>query len=166
MIAEEQQLLIAQQEQENKEQLFFSGRIWHELLPKVSPGLFINGLRPRIDLKKYGEGIAKFYFTFVVLEKITPNFSNWVGSDYYPKRASVDIGVRVPYQEVVENDERAVIRLMENALLEGIDTIAEHEEELIAPFDYKAFKADVEAIFENPDWYVEDLTNHLNDDGE
>jgi len=43
---------------------------------------------------------------------------------------------------------------MEKALLQGIDQIAEHEEELVAPFDYKALKADVEAIFENPDWYV------------
>ena len=44
---------------------------------------------------------------------------------------------------------------MEKALLEGIDTIAEHERAFVAPFDYMAFKADVEAVFENPDWYVE-----------
>ena len=154
MITEEQQLLIEQQEKEAKEQLFFSGRIWHELLPKVRPGLFIKALRPRINLRDYGEGIAKFYFTFVVLEKITPNFSNWVGSDYYPEKASIDIGVRVPYQEVVDGDKKAVIKLMEKALLEGIDIIAEHERELVAPFDYTAFKADVEAVFENPNWYV------------
>ena len=88
------------------------------------------------------------------MEKLTPNFSNWVGSDYYPENASIDIGIRVPYQEVVDGDQRTVIKLMEKALLQGIDQIAEHEEELVAPFDYKAFKADVEAIFENPDWYV------------
>ena len=50
---------------------------------------------------------------------------------------------------------------MEKALLKGIDTIAEHERELVAPFEYRAFKADVEAVFENRNWYVE-----LNREGE
>lgn len=153
------------QDKAGEQHIFISGRIWHELYPKADPGLFLKVLRREIDLSKYGEGITDFYFTFVILEKLTPNFSNWVGSDYYPKKASVDIGIRLPYQEVLEGDEKAVIKLMEKALLEGIDTITEHEEEFIAPFDYAAFKADVETIFENPDWYVEDLANDLNDDG-
>ena len=118
MITEEQQLLIAQQEKEAKEQLFFSGRIWHELLPKVRPSLFIKALRPRIDLSQYGKGIAKFYFTFVIMEKLSPNFSDWVGSDYYPENASIDIGIRVPYQEVVDGDQSTVIQLMENEPIE------------------------------------------------
>ena len=154
------------QDKTDEQHLFISGRIWHELYPKADPGLFLKVLRREIDLGKYGEGIADFYFTFVILEKLTPNFSNWVGSDYYPEKASVDIGIRIPYQEVIEGDEGAVINLMEKALLDGIDTIAEHDKELIAPFDYKAFKTDVEAIFANPDWYIEDLANHLNDEGE
>lgn len=154
MITDEQQILIAQQEKEAKEQLFFSGRIWHELYPKADPGLFLEVLRREIDISRYGKGIAKFYFTFVVLERLTPNFSNWVGSDYYPENASIDIGIRVPFQEVVDGDQRTVIKLMEKALLAGIDTVAEHEQELAAPFDYKAFKADVEAVFEAEDWYA------------
>ena len=141
------------QELDKEQQLFISGRIWHELYPKVRPSLFLKVLRQKIDLKKYGEGIAKFYFTFVVIEKLTPNFSGWVGSDYFPKKASVDIGIRVPYEEVVVGDEATVIKLMEKALLEGIDTIAAHERKFIAPFDYKAFKADVEAIFAEENWY-------------
>lgn len=153
MIADEQQLLREQEERAEKEQLHFSGRIWHEVLPKVRPSLFIKALRPQIDLRDYGEGLAKFYFTFVVLEKLTPNFANWVGSDYYPKKASVDIGVRVPYQKVVEGDEHDVIKLMEQAVLDGIDTLAEHEEQFIAPFDYQVFKADVAAIFAQENWY-------------
>jgi hypothetical protein len=138
--------------QSNEQQLFISGRIWHDLYPKADPGLFLEVLRREIDLSQYGDGIAKFYFTFVILEKLPSNFSNWVGSDYYPEKASIDIGVRVPYQEVVDGDEKAVIKLMEKALLKGIDTIAEHEQELIAPFDYKAFRADVEAFFDKEDY--------------
>lgn len=156
MTANEQQQWAAQQARIEKEQLHFSGRIWHELLPKIRPSLFNKALRPRIDLTKYGPGVAKFYFTFVVLEKLTPNFSNWVGSDYYPKKASIDVGVRVPYQEVVAGDKAAVIKLMEKAVLEGIDTIGEHK--LVAPFDYLAFKADVAAIFAQEGWYE---TDHL-----
>jgi len=140
-----------------KQSLFISGRIWHELYPKADPGLFLEVLRRQIDLSQYGKGIAKFYFTFVIMEKLSPNFSDWVGSDYYPENASIDIGIRVPYQEVVDGDQSTVIKLMEKALLQGIDKIAKHEEELIAPFDYKAFKADVEAVFEDADWYVEGL---------
>ena len=136
-----------------EQQIFISGRIWHELYPKVRPSLFLKVLEQKIDLKKYGDGITKFYFTFVVIEKLTRNFSGWVGSDYFPKRASVDIGIRVPYEEIVAADEATVIRLMEKALLEGIDTIAAHEHKFIAPFDYKASKADVEAIFAEENWY-------------
>jgi hypothetical protein len=152
MIAKEEHLLTLEA-QAKDQQIFISGRIWHELYPKVDPGLFLEVLGEKIDLKKYGDGIAKFYFTFVVIEKLTPNFSGWVGSDYFPKRASVDIGIRVPYEEIVAGDEATVIRLMEKALLEGIDTIAAHEHKFIAPFDYKAFKADVEAIFAEENWY-------------
>ncbi|MCI5091161.1 hypothetical protein [Phaeodactylibacter sp.] len=154
------------QDKAGEQHIFISGRIWHELYPKADPGLFLKVLRQEIDLSKYGEGITDFYFTFVILEKLTPNFSNWVGSDYYPEKASVDIGIRLPYQEVLAGDKKAVIKLMEKALLAGINTIAEHEEEFIGPFDYKVFKADVETIFENPDWYVEDLANDLNNGGE
>lgn len=152
MIAKEEHLLTLEA-QAKDQQIFISGRIWHELYPKVDPGLFLKVLGQKIDLKKYGDGIVKFYFTFVVIEKLTRNFSGWVGSDYFPKRASVDIGIRVPYEEIVAGDEATVIRLMEKALLEGIDTIAAHERKFVAPFDYKAFKADVEAIFAEENWY-------------
>ena len=158
MIADEQQLLREQEKRAEKEQLHFSGRIWHEVLPKVRPSVFIKALRPRIDLRNYGDGLAKFYFTFVVLEKLTPNFANWVGSDYYPETASVDIGVRVPYEKVVDGDEQAVIKLMEQAVLEGIDTLAEHEEHFIAPFDHQALKDDVAAIFTQENWYETENT--------
>ncbi|MEZ4987842.1 MAG: hypothetical protein R2795_22910 [Saprospiraceae bacterium] len=158
MTLSQEHIAIADTQNNKREQhLFISGRIWHELYPKADPGLFLRVLPQEIDLSDYGSGITDFYFTFVIIKNLTPNFSNWVGSDYYPKKASVDIGIRVPYQEVVEGDKRAVIKLMEKALLEGIDSIARHEEKFIAPFDYKAFKTDVEAIFENPDWYIEDL---------
>ncbi|MGH1438048.1 MAG: hypothetical protein ACRBG0_26675 [Lewinella sp.] len=157
MIAKEEHLLTLEA-QAKDQQIFISGRIWHELYPKVDPGLFLEVLGEKIDLKKYGDGIAKFYFTFVVIEKLTPNFSGWVGSDYFPKRASVDIGIRVPYEEIVAADEATVIRLMEKALLEGIDTIADHEHKFVAPFDYKAFKADVKAIFAEENWYKTEET--------
>lgn len=168
MIVDQEHIPTAEELQlKNDEQtVFISGRIWHELYPKADPGLFLDVLRRDIDLTKYGDGIAKFYFTFVIMEELTPNFSNWVGSDYYPRKNSIDIGIRVPYQEVIDGDKRTVIKLMEKALLEGIDTIAEHEQEFVAPFDYAVFKADVETIFENPDWYVEDLANHLNKEEE
>lgn len=156
MIANQEQKPTAEELQlkNNEQTLFISGRIWHELYPKADPGLFLEALRRDIDLSKYGEGIVKFYFTFVIMEELSSNFSNWVGSNYYPEKASIDIGIRVPYQEVVDGDQRTVIKLMEKALLEGIDTIAEHEKEFVTAFDYKAFKADVEAIFQKTDWYV------------
>jgi hypothetical protein len=151
MTVNKEQISTAEtQDLANEQQLFISGRIWHELYPKVNPGLFLKVLRQKIDLKKYGDGIAKFYFTFVVIENLTPNFSNWVGSDYYPKKASIDIGIRMPYEEVVAGDKATVIELMEKAFLSGIDTIGKYE--LIAPFDHEAFKADVEAIFEKENW--------------
>ncbi|WP_367392983.1 hypothetical protein [Lewinella sp. LCG006] len=151
MTVNKEQISTAEIQDLDNERIFISGRIWHELYPKVNPSLFLKVLRQKIDLQKYGAGIAKFYFTFVVVENLTPNFSNWVGSDYYPKKASIDIGIRVPYEEVVAADKATVIKLMEDALLLGIDTIGEYK--LSVPFDYKAFKADVAAIFSEEEWY-------------
>lgn len=150
MIADQQQLLVEQQAQIEKEQLHFSGRIWHELLPKVRPSLFRTALRPQIDLSKYGEGITKYYFTFVAME-LTPNFEDWVGVSYSTKHRRAEVAIELPYHELIKASDEEVIKLMEKAYLEGINNIADLN--LSAPFDYKAFKADVEAIFAEENWY-------------
>lgn len=132
-------------------QIFISGRIWHELYPKVDPGLFLEVIRDKINLRDYGTGINQFYFTFIVMEEITPNFSGWLGKGYYPKEARFEVAVELSYAEVVESEKEAVIHLMEQAFLQGIDQIAEVN--LVAPFDHESFRSDVEEIFTEEDWY-------------
>lgn len=117
---------VEQQDAKVKERIFFTENIWHEVYPKVNPGHFLRALREHIDLTKYGPGVNEFYYAFVALDDdLMEFFLHWVNSTYRKKKAVVDIGVRLPYEEVVE---------------------ASKEE---------AFKADVEAIFEDPDWWVE-----------
>lgn len=151
MIVDEQQLLTEQQARIEKEQLHFSGRIWHELLPKVQPSLFRTVLREKIDLNKYGNGITKYYFTFIAME-LTSNFEDWAGASYSNKDRRVEIAVELPYDKLVEASAEEAIKLMEQAYLQGIDLIGTLK--LDAPFQYQAFKTDVEVIFSQDDWYV------------
>ena len=49
-------------------QIYISGRLWHEVYPKVNLTPFIYVLHDGIDLSKYGKGLKKFYFTFIVVQ--------------------------------------------------------------------------------------------------
>lgn len=82
---------------------------------------------------------------------ITPNFKGWVGASYSRKNRRAVIAVEMPYQDLFSASKEEVIRLMEVAYLEGIEQIADLR--LTAPFDHQAFKADVQAIFAQEDWY-------------
>jgi len=152
MTAKDEQLLVREhKEWLEKQRIFISGRIWNDLYPKVGPGLFLEEIRKHIDLSQYGEGIEKYYFTFIAIEKIPPNFLGWLGSNYNPKHKKVEIAIELPYQKVVEADKEEVIKLMEAAFLKGIDEIADFN--LVASFDYEAFKEDVTNIFAQEGWY-------------
>ena len=157
MTAKEEQLIRAQQALIENNPIQISGRIKKELFPKVNPMIFRDILQREILFSDYGDGISKFYFTFIAME-ITPNFSDWIGIDYYPKTRKVDIGVEIPSKEVPNANQTETIHLMEKAFLEGIDLIA--TKKLAAPFDHQAFKKDVEAIFAQENWYEEDLKKY------
>jgi hypothetical protein len=89
----------------------------------------------KIDLFKYGEGVAKFYFTFSVLGNATLKFH---GEHYSSKKRAVEIAVRVPLEAVLSANQEETICLMEKAYLEGIDQIGTLP--LVAPFDQLAFR--------------------------
>lgn len=157
MTVSEEKLYAEQQALTEKQQFFISGRIWHELSPKVIPVIFRDVLRREIDLSKYGDGIAKYYFTFVAM-KVTPNFKSWVGAGYNRKLRHADIGIELPYEALFHTSQKETIQLMEKAFLEGIDLIPTLK--LAGPFDQVAFKKDVEAIFAKEDWFMADLKKY------
>ncbi|GJM32101.1 MAG: hypothetical protein DHS20C18_11020 [Saprospiraceae bacterium] len=126
-----------------------SGRIWHELYPKVNPSLFLYAFRKGIDLSKYGDGVSKYYFTFIV-EKLNPTFD--ASGTYFDGDTNVaEIAVEIPYNKVLVATKEETIKLMEQAYLKGIDLIATLP--LKSDFDVVNFKKDVENIFSNADWY-------------
>ena len=130
-----------------KQRIFVSGRIWHEVYPKVNVTPFIYALNDGIDLGKYGEGIQKFYFTFLVQK--TDFFKP--AKFYSYKKKEADLSVEIPIEKVENASEEEAIKLMEEAYLEGIDKLAAIKS--LADFDVEAFKKDVEAIFAKEKWY-------------
>lgn len=156
MTAREEKLMAAQQAWLEKQQIHVSGRIAQELFPKVNPVLFCDVLRREISLSDYGDGIKKFFFTFVVMEPTALKFD---GIHYDVKKRYLEVAVRAPYEEITEASQAETIRLMEKALLEGVDQIATLK--LAAPFDHKAFKRDVQAIFAREGWYEEDRKQYM-----
>lgn len=144
-VKEEQQLI----EISDDHQIYISGRIWHELYPKVNPTPFLRALRKGIDLTKYGAGINKFYFTFIV-EK-NNDIIDFSGTYFDPETKEAEIAVAIDYDQALKASESERIKLMEKAYLEGIDLI----ETLPLPseFDIAAFKKDVALIFAQASWW-------------
>lgn len=128
-------------------QIYLSGRLWHEISPKVRIAPFIYALHEGIDLTKYGDGLEKFYFTFLVQK--TDFFKP--AKFYSQKKKEADISVEIPIEKVEAATEEKTIKLMEAAYLEGIDKLKTIKR--LHNFDVDAFKKDVEAIFSKEKWY-------------
>jgi|APTNR8051073442_1049403.scaffolds.fasta_scaffold08830_4 hypothetical protein len=130
-------------------QIYVSSRLWHEIYPKVDLTPFIFILHEDIDLSKYGEGIKKFYFTFIIVrpdDKINLPYTH-----YSKNKKEVDIAIEIPYEKALEASKVELIQLMEEAYLKGIDklkTLPVKER-----FDVDKFKKDVENIFSIDKWY-------------
>ena len=155
MTAKEEQLIRAQQALIENNPIQVSGRISEKVFPKVNPMIFRDTLQKVIRIVDYGDGILKFYFTFIAMENMVLKFD---GIYYSRKKRHLEVAVRIPFEEIVATNQTETIHLMEKAFLEGIGLIA--TKKLAAPFDHQAFKQDVEAIFAQEDWYKEDLKKY------
>ncbi len=133
--------------QENNN-IFISCRIWHEYQDKINLTPFINAIEDKITLASYGEGLQKFYFTFLVTK---PNDFFVPVKIFSKKKKEADISVAIPYEKIEAATKEEAIKLMEEAYLQGIDKLAAIKS--LADFDVAAFKKDVEAIFAKEKWY-------------
>ena len=129
-------------------QIYLSGRLWHEYYPKVNIPPFIYVLHENINLTQYGEGLQKFYFTFLVNK---PNGYKKEVTIYNQDKQEADISVEIPYEDVETATEKETIKLMEEAYLKGIEKLKTIKQ--LRNFDVDAFKRDVEEIFSQEKWY-------------
>ena len=132
-------------------QIYVSARLWHEIHPKVDMAPFIYALHDGIDLSKYGDGLKKFYFTFLVLLPRNKMFPP--GTYFSRKKSEAEIAVAIDYDKAFNASKEELIKMMEAAYLEGIDLIKTLP--LKGDFDVEAFKKDVEKIFSRDKWYEE-----------
>ncbi len=129
-------------------QIYISGRLWHEVYPKVNLTPFIYVLHDGIDLSKYGKGLKKFYFTFIVVKP--HDEINVPYARFDKKDKAADIAEGIPYDFVEGASEKKTIKLMEKAYLEGVEKLGELP---IKGFDVGSLKEDVEEIFSRDGWY-------------
>jgi len=130
-------------------QIYVSSRLWHEIQPKVDLTPFIFKLHEGIDLSKYGEGIKKFYFTFIIVrpdDKINLPYCH-----YSKNKKEVDIAIEIPYEKAQEASKVELIQLMEEAYLKGIEKLKTLS--VKGRFDVDKLKKDVERIFSRDKWY-------------
>ncbi len=139
----------------DQQQIHVSGRIAQEVFPKVNPSVFADALRRQIDLSAYGNGIEKFFFTFVALENTSLKFD---GLHYDAEQHRVEVAIAIPIDEVISATQKATFALMGKAYLEGIQLLGTLD--LGDSFDYKAFQEDVAIIFAEDDWYAADLATY------
>lgn len=134
----------------DERQIYISGRLWHEIYPKMDIAPFIFALHEGIDLTKYGEGLKKLYFTFLVMPPEDQVLAPY--QHYSAKKQEADISVRMPYEAVVNAALPELVRLMEQAYLQGIERLKAYTA-LVRGFDVEGLKRDVEKIFEKEGWY-------------
>lgn len=134
----------------DERQIYISGRLWHEIYPKMDIAPFIFALHEGIDLTKYGEGLKKLYFTFLVMPPDDQVLAPY--QHYSAKKQEADISVRIPYEAVVNAAAPELLRLMEEAYLQGIERLKSYTA-LVRDFDVDGLKRDVEKIFEKEGWY-------------
>lgn len=132
-------------------QIYISGRIWHELYPKVNPTPFLRAVRKDIDLATYGEGISKFYFTFIA-EK-PDDVLDFSGTYFDPETKEAEIAVAIDYDKALKASEPTLYQMMGDAYLEGIDMLSSLL--LSSEFDVALFKKDVKALFDREEWWRE-----------
>ena len=130
-------------------QIYISARLWHEIQPKVRLAPFVYALHYGIDLSKYGDGLKKFYFTFLILRPERTLFPP--GTYFDEEKRSAEIAVKIDYDKALHSSKEEIIKMMENAYLEGIDLISTLP--LPGEFDVAAFRKDVETIFAVDKWY-------------
>lgn len=129
-------------------QIYVSGRVWHEYYPKINVTPFIYALYENIDLAKYGHGVKRFLFTYIVTK---PDGFYEPVALFDKKKREADISIVIP-NEVIENaTEEETIKIMEKVYLQGIDKLNLIKEK--GNFDVASFKKDVEAIFSKENWY-------------
>ena len=129
-------------------QLYISARIWHEMLPKVDISPFIYALHEGIHLADYGAGLAKYYFSFII---VTPDDAiNLPYARFSRKKREADVAVAIPYAKMQQAGEAELVQLMESAYLSGIEQLRQFK---IADFDLDAFRSDVERLFSQQGWY-------------
>lgn len=130
-------------------QIYISARLWHEIDPKVRLAPFIYALHDGIDLSKYGNGLKKFFFTFLILKPDNKRFLP--GTYFSKKKREAEIAVAIDYDTAFNASQEDLIKMMEAAYLEGISLIDTLP--LDGGFDVAAFKRDVEDIFSQDKWY-------------
>ena len=140
MIAEEQTFEILPTERH----VYITARLWHELYPKADPIPFGYMLHHEIDFTKYGNGISKFYFTYII--QLPENNIHEAGMCYDSHTRELELAVRIPYEDVEAASQEETVKLMEQYLLVAIDSISEIE--LQGEFAIDQFAEDVSVIFE------------------
>jgi hypothetical protein len=128
-------------------QIYISGRIWHDILPKVDISPFLYALHDSINLSDFGKGLQRYYFSFILMpegEQINLPYAH-----YDAERRIADVAVSVPYGDYEEKTTNRIL-MLENAYLQGIDRLAALN---ITEFDVKAFYQNVKKVFAAEGWY-------------
>lgn len=133
----------------NDRQIYVSARLWHEIQSKIDVAPFNYALHEGINLFDYGRSVHKFYFTFLIL--LPSNKLFFPGIHYDGNRKSIEVAVAIDYEMAFHANPRELVKMMEQAYLEGIDLISTLS--LVETFDGVAFRKDVEAIFAVEKWY-------------
>ena len=128
--------------------IYISGRVWHEVMHKLNLIPFIYALHDKLDLTTFGEGLARFYFSFIIVKP--DDQINIPYARFNKSKKFADIAISIPYNLYNNASEKDAIQFMENAYLKSIDQLNELS---IQDFDITSLKNVVAAIFAQDNWH-------------
>jgi len=120
---------------------------WHEVSTLVNVDPIHEVLNTYIDLSKYGEGIAMIDFTFVAVKPNNTRHGN--DAKYNPKDKTLTLQLNLSYPHLKLADKQEALSMMATLFYISIDL---YEGLHIPDFDTKAFKTDIDHLFESKGW--------------
>lgn len=123
---------------------------WHELSDKIKAVGFEDTLNENIDLSTYGEGVEKYYFTFIVVKP-----TNTIHEEelfFNPEKKELSISLKLNYEEVEAASKDKMMELMSALFLKGLDQANDLE---IPDFDVEKLREDAERLFLEKRWVKE-----------
>lgn len=120
---------------------------WHEVSKQIQTAPIAEAINNNIDLYQYGTSVQKIEFTFLAVQPTNAIHENT--ARYIKKDKTIEIALKLSYPHLTSANQEKIFQIMAALFLVSIDLYHQFD---LEDFNIKAFKADVEKVFQSKAW--------------